>query len=194
MKKHLLVTAGLPLLGVLSLAACAVPPPAGPTVMVLPGKGTSFSTFRQDDAACRNYASARIGGASPAAAANASGLGTAALTTGLGAAAGAVIGSVGGAAGAGAAIGGASGLLLGSMLGTQTASAAAASLQDQYNMAYAQCMTAQGNEIAPGAGVGGYTYAPTPYPYPYPAYPVRPYYYSPYYYGYGPYMGFGWGG
>lgn len=193
MNKHLLVKAGLPLLGVLSLAACAAPPPAGPTVMVLPGKDTNFSMFRQDDAVCRNYASARIGGASPAAAANASGLGTAALTTGLGAAAGAVIGSVGGAAGAGAAIGGASGLLLGSMLGAQTASASAAGLQDQYNMAYAQCMTAKGNEIAPspGAGAGGTVY--TPYP-AYPAYPVTPYYYSPYYYGYGPYIGFGWGG
>lgn len=188
-KLSAIAKAGLPLLAVLSLAACAAPLPAGPTVMVLPGKGTTFAAFQQDDSMCRNYASDRIGGASPTAAANASGLGTAALTTGLGAAAGAAIGSVSGAVGAGAAIGGASGLLLGSMLGLQTASASAAGLQGQYNMAYAQCMTAKGNEIAPNQGAGGYAY--TPYP-AYPAYPVTPYYYSPYYYGYGPYFGFSW--
>src|SRR5882672_5275810 len=86
----------------LGLTACAVPPPAGPSVMALPGQGKSFEAFQQDDAACRQYAWQVTGGASPSAAAAQSGVGTAVAGTALGAAAGAAIGAASGAAGPGA--------------------------------------------------------------------------------------------
>ncbi len=163
-----------------ALDACAVPPPTGPTVAVMPGKGVSFSEFQADDAVCRNYASARTGGASPAQAGAASGVGSALVGTGLGAAAGAAIGSTVGQVGAGAAIGGASGLLLGSLFGLQNASASAGGVQNAYNIAYVQCMSAKGNQVPPPSGYSGY------YAYgPYPAYPWYPGYYWPgYYYPY----------
>ena len=52
------------LAGVLTLGACAVPPPTGPAVVGLPPPGKDLSQFQQDDASCRTYASQRI--ASPA--------------------------------------------------------------------------------------------------------------------------------
>ena len=67
--------------------------------------------------------------------------------TGLGAAAGAVIGSASGHAGGGAAIGAGSGLLAGSLLGGASARNAAASAQNRYNIAYTQCMAADGERI-----------------------------------------------
>jgi len=163
-----------------ALDACAVPPPTGPTVAVMPGKGKSFAAFQADDATCRSYASARTGGASPAQAGAASGVGSALVGTGIGAAAGAAIGSTVGQVGAGAAIGGASGLLLGSLFGLQNASASAGGVQNAYNIAYVQCMSAKGNEVPPPSGYSGY------YAYgPYPAYPWYPGYYWPgYYYPY----------
>jgi hypothetical protein len=167
----------LPLAVPLALGACVAAPPTAPTVMVMPGQGKTFAAFQADDAACRGYASARIGGASPAAAGAASGLASAAVGTGLGAAAGAAIGSVSGQMGAGAAIGAASGLLLGSLFGLQNSAASAAGLQSQYNMAYAQCMAAKGNRVPPGQPIyPGY--------YGYGAYPWYPGYYPGYYYGY----------
>lgn len=155
---------------ILALGACAVAPPTGPTVLVLPGHGKDFATFQHDDNTCRTFASQRIGGASPAAVGTASGLGTAAIGTGLGAAAGAAIGSFSGEMGVGAAIGAASGLLLGALFGSQNAYASAAGLQGQYNMAYVQCMTANGDQLAPGptAVYPDYSYAPYPW---YPGYP-----------------------
>ena len=59
-----------------------------------------------------------------------------------------------GQAGAGAAIGAASGLLFGSLFGLQNSAAAAGSVQSAYNMAYAQCMAAEGNRVPPPAYPG----------------------------------------
>ena len=54
-----------PLLAI-ALAACATYPPEGPSLMALPGSGQSFTQFRADDGACRNYANQAIGGTTPA--------------------------------------------------------------------------------------------------------------------------------
>jgi Glycine-zipper domain len=178
----------------LSLGACAVPPPAGPSVMALPGQGKNFEAFQQDDAACRQFAWQQTGGASPSAAATQSGVGSAVVGTALGAAAGAAIGSLGGAAGAGAVIGGATGLLAGSAVGANNAAAAYGGVQQLYDVSYTQCMFAHGNTVQqPPSG-----YASYPYPaYPYPAYPYAYPYAYPGYYGpafFAPSVAIGFGG
>lgn len=187
----------VPLAAMLAVAGCAVPPPSGPTVMALPGKGKDFAAFQQDDVACRQYASAAIGYGTPAQAAAQSGVGSAVVGTALGAAAGAAIGAAAGNPAAGAAIGAGSGLLAGAAIGTGAAAASGAAVQQRYDISYAQCMVARGDTLAgPPATAGGYAY---------PAYPYAPYYpgyyYSPYpaYYGYPYYagsiaIGFGAGG
>ncbi|GGC68181.1 hypothetical protein GCM10011504_52660 [Siccirubricoccus deserti] len=167
----------LALLIPLGLGACTVAPPTGPLVLATPPAGKDLGAFRNEDAQCRNYASAQIGYGSPAEAANRSAVGSAAIGTALGAAAGALLGSAGGAMGTGAAIGAGTGLLAGSAVGAGNAGASGRSLQQHYDTAYAQCMASLGNQLQPpvgyggGYGYGGY-YAPA---YGYPAYP----YYAP---------------
>ena len=82
----------------------------GPTVQVMPGPGKSFSSFQNDQAVCRQFAEQAV--RDQAQGANLRGLGTAALTTVLGAGLGAAIGG-----GQGAAIGAAGGALGGAGLG-----------------------------------------------------------------------------
>ena len=187
------------LLGSLTLGACAVGPPAGPSVAALPGKDKSLEAFQQDDAACRSYAAQTLGGVSPADAANQSMANSAVVGTLVGAAAGAAIGAAAGNPAAGAAIGAGSGLLLGSASGAGAANYSAASVQRGYDISYAQCMTSRGDQVASGAAPGPYpaagAYPAGPYPYPAPAYAYAPYPYPyPYYYP-GPVVGvgFGWG-
>src|SRR5580700_8087372 len=184
----------------IALGACAVAPPAGPSVMAMPGQGKSFEAFQQDDGTCRGWATQATGGVQPAQAAADSGVGSALLATAVGAGIGAAIGSVGGAVGAGAAIGGAVGLLAGTSIGAANANASGANVQYRYDAAYSQCMSAKGNSVqAPQSGyAGGYGY-PAAYPaYGYPAYGYGygyPYGY-PYAYGYGGpavVIGGGWG-
>lgn len=93
------------LLLLFSLGAC-VSIPSGPSVMALPGSGKTFDQFRNDDFYCKQYASEQVSGVTPNQASISSGLGSAAVGTGLGAAAGAALGG-----GTGAAIGAGSGLL-----------------------------------------------------------------------------------
>ena len=168
----------------LALAACAVAPPAGPSVMALPQQGKSFEAFQQDDGICRGWASQQTGGAPAAQAANNSAVGSAIVGTALGAGIGAALGSVGGAAGAGAAIGGATGLLAGSAIGANNAQYAGANAQQRYDAAYTQCMYSKGDTVQ--SPPGGYRAAG--------GYPPG------YGYGYGPAVvvapeiGFGWGG
>lgn len=187
------------LVGALALGACAVAPPTGPSVMVLPAKGKTFAEFQQDDATCRQFATLQSGGGAPAAAANQSFANSVTLGTLLGAAAGAAIGAATGNPAAGAAIGAGSGLFLGGTTGANAAGYSAAALQRQYDIGYLQCMSAKGESvpsIAGGAGSYGYSY---PYPYAYPfwpyAYPSYPAYYPPAFFG--PSfvsLGFGFGG
>jgi hypothetical protein len=166
-------------LGALTLGACAVAPPSGPTIVALPAQGKTFEAFQQDDASCRQYAAQTTGGVAPAQAANDSFADSAAAGTVLGAAAGAAIGAATGGPAAGAAIGAATGLLFGSASGASAAGYSAAALQRSYDIAYVQCMSAKGESVPTATSLaalyppGGY-YAAYPYPYPY-----YPYYYGP---------------
>jgi hypothetical protein len=184
---------GTAVVAVVALAGCAVAPPSGPSVAVMPGQGKSFEAFQADDAACRQYAAQQTGIA-PQEAANQSLVGSAALGTVLGAAAGAAIGAAAGNPAMGAAIGAGSGAVLGTGYGAGAAQYSADSVQYRYDTGYVQCMSAKG-ERAPQMPVAQ-TASAAPYPYPaYPYYPTYPYYYGPAYYGpafVG--VGFGWRG
>jgi hypothetical protein len=149
------------------VAACAVAPPAGPSVIALPSQGKSLTVFQQEDAQCRNYASATIGYLQPGQAGTQAVVGSAAIGTALGAAAGAAIGAAAGNAGAGAAIGGATGLLGGTAVGANNAGAGEYDLQQRYNVAYTQCMYSRGNTVLAPLVTG---YAPYGY-YPYASWP-----------------------
>jgi hypothetical protein len=175
----------------LALTACAIPPPAGPGVLALPPKGGDYSQFQQQDAACRQNASASIGYGNPQVAANQAAAGTVALGTLAGAGIGAALGAAAGNPGAGAAIGAGTGALVSGGAAANAAAASGYGAQQQYDITYAQCMTAAGNEVQPygTAPPAGVAYA-APYPYPYAySYPYP-------YYGGGVYLGIGprWGG
>lgn len=116
--------------------------PNSPSVMVLPGTGRSFEQFRNDDVQCQYYAYTQIGGKTPNEAAISSGAASAAVGTALGAAAGAAMGG-----GSGAAIGAGGGLIAGSMVGTGTANTSMYAAQDRYDIAYIQCMYANGHRV-----------------------------------------------
>jgi hypothetical protein len=150
------------------LGGCATMP-TGPTVTVYPGPGKPFEAFQADDYACRQWAQAQIGGASPSETANQNLASGAAVGTLAGAALGAVVGSASGHAGAGAAIGAGAGLLTGTAIGSNSAAASGYSLQRRYNVAYMQCMYAKGNQV-PGARPAP-AYGPPPPP---PAYGPPP--------------------
>ncbi len=177
--------ASLALILPLSLAACAVAPPSGPSLYAMPAKGKDLAQFQNEDVGCRNYAQSSIG-ITPGQAANQSAVGSAAVGTALGAAAGALLGSAGGAAGAGAAIGAGAGLLTGSAVGANNAQASSGSLQGRYDVAYAQCMTSAGNTVqAPQPAITAYSvpaygYSAPAYGYAVPyAYPAYPYHWGP---------------
>lgn len=128
----------------LALAAC-VSVPTGPTVMVLPGSGKNFEQFQADNAACRQFAMAQIGGTAGQAAQQ-SQVNTAVVGTAVGAVAGAAIGGQ-----RGAAVGAGTGLVAGTAAGAGTAEASAYGSQRQYDHAYVQCMYAKGHSV-PVAG------------------------------------------
>lgn len=187
---------GASAVAMLALAGCAVAPPPGPSVAAMPGQGKSFDAFQADDAACRQYAQQQTGVA-PADAANQSLVNSAALGTVLGAAAGAAIGAAAGNPAIGAAIGAGSGAILGTGAGASAAQYSGASVQQHYDIGYAQCMSAKGEQV-PAPSVAPAAYAPPPAAYPYPyAYAPYPAYYPYYYPGYyGPRIVVGgyWGG
>ena len=134
-------------LGAVALfAGCATPPPAGPSVMVLPGSSKSFDQFRYDDNECRQFASAQIGGTTAAQASNDSAVKSAVVGTAIGAAAGGLIGG-----NSGAGVGAGVGLAGGALAGTGTAQASSYTLQQRYDVGYQQCMYAKGHQI-PMAG------------------------------------------
>jgi len=141
------------------LMGCATMP-TGPTVAAMPGPRKPFEVFQADDAACRQYAQAQIGGASPSQTANQNTATGAAVGALAGAGLGAALGSIGGHAGAGAAIGGATGLVAGTAIGSQQGAYSEQQLQRRYDISYQQCMYAKGNSIP---GTRRY-YAPPPPP------------------------------
>jgi hypothetical protein len=152
--------------GACTVAACAVAPPSGPTVMALPSQGKDLAAFQQEDGQCRNYAAATIGDLQPGQAATQTTVGSAAAGTALGAAAGAAIGAAAGNAGAGAAIGGATGFVGGTAVGANNAAAGEYDQQARYNIAYTQCMYSRGDTVQylPPGGYGYYDYGIAGYP------------------------------
>jgi len=142
-----------------SLAACA-PISTGPHVMAYPGRGKSLYEFDADDANCRSWAESRIG-SSPGQAANDSTISGAAIGTLLGGAAGAALGAAAGNPAAGAAAGAGVGLLGGTSVGAANGQSAAWSAQQRYDVAYAQCMYANGNQV-PGGRVVRHPPPPPP--------------------------------
>ena len=175
----------LPFVLGLVLTGCASQGPTAPGVMALPAHGESFALFQQHDATCRQYASAQTRGLTPGQGAAKSGLGGAAIGTGLGAAVGALLGSASGHAGTGAAIGAGTGLLAGGLVGSAHGKQAAGSIQQQYDMSYSQCMIANGEQIVPPAAPVVYAppppvvYAPAPVYLPGPVYVSPPAYAAP---------------
>ena len=127
------------LAGLLLLAGCAETP-MGPTIPVMPGPNTSLASFQNDQAVCRNFAEQAV--RDQAQGANVRGLGGAALTTALGAGLGAAVGG-----GRGAGIGAASGAAVGAAGAARSTSDANASIQAQYNNAFASCMFSLGNAV-----------------------------------------------
>jgi uncharacterized protein YcfJ len=183
--------------GLISLTACTAVPPPGPTVLALPPQGKDFATFQREDAYCQQVASQQSGlPNAPQAAGNAV-VGSAALGALGGAALGAAIGAVSGNAGAGAAIGAGSGLVGGGLVGASNAQLSTAELQQRFNIVYAQCMTAYGNQLrtpvaqpvalAPAVPVYGGPAITLGYGY---GYAGRPYGWGRPWYGYG--NGWGW--
>ena len=70
--------------GASTVAACAVAPPNGPTMMALPPQGKDLAAFQQEDGQCRNYAAATIGILQPGQAATQTAVGNAAAGTAVG--------------------------------------------------------------------------------------------------------------
>jgi len=125
----------------LVLGACTSVP-TGPGVLVLPGTGKNFDQFRLDDADCRQYASAQVGGSTANTAATDSGVKSAVIGTAIGATAGALMGGHDSAA-----AGAASGLIIGSMAGMSTGEGSGYILQQRYDFGYQQCMYAKGHRV-----------------------------------------------
>ena len=155
------------LLWILSVTACAVAPPTGPVVVALPPDGKDLTRFQQEDTSCREYAQERLGYSSPQQAVNQNAVGSAAVGTALGAAAGAAVGAAAGAAGIGAEVGAGTGLLAGSAVAASNASALTSTLQQHYDIAYAQCMAASGNTVQ---FPPSWPYPPYGYPYAFSTY------------------------
>lgn len=168
-------------LAALALGGCATLPSGPSATLALPGAGKTFAAFRADDAACRQYALAQVGGQTPNQVATSNTVASAAVGAVLGGLVGAAAGHDGSAA-----FGAATGALFGTAIGSGTAAESAYALQHHYDAAYQQCMYAKGNRVVVRAPAyryypyGGYPngtpyyYAPGPY---YP--PVQYYYYPP---------------
>lgn len=135
----ILIAAGL----VSTLIACASIP-SGPNIAVMPGPGKPFEVFQADNAVCKDYA-LRETGVNPDEKAReqvATGAATGAI---VGAAAGAII-SHGDSHATGTFAG--MGALAGTAVGADAANQSRATLQRRYDIGYAQCMYAKGNQVA----------------------------------------------
>lgn len=144
--------AAMAAISALVLLEGCVTQPDGPTVPVMPGKGKSMAQFQNDDMNCQGYAESRVAG--QAHAANNRAVTDAILGTALGAGLGAAVGG-----GHGAAVGAASGAVVGTAVGANQSAYSQGSLQGRYNIIYAQCMQAAGNQV-PYGPPPGYGYGP----------------------------------
>jgi hypothetical protein len=127
----------------LALTGCVVMPPTGPSVQALPGSRQSYPQFQQDDADCRQYALAKVGGKGANEAAQESAAASTIAATMLGAAAG---GAFGGGH-EGAAVGAVFGLFTGAMIGAGTAQSSYYQVQRSYDGAYYACMYGRGHRV-----------------------------------------------
>jgi len=127
----------------LLLGGCVVLPPSGPSLQALPGSRASFDQFQFDDAACRQYASAQIGGRSAAENAQESAAASTVAGTAIGALAGAAIGG----SSEGAAVGAGIGLLTGALAGLGASESSYYYAQRRFDSAYYQCMYARGHKV-----------------------------------------------
>lgn len=157
-----------------ALSGCATIP-SGPSVAVMPGPGKHFEAFQADDAMCRQWAQQQTGGTSPTETFNENTANGAVLGAIIGGGLGAAIGAATGNPAAGAAIGGATGLLGGMSIGADNGAASSYALQNRYDIAYSQCMSAKGHQVPT------YRQQPAPPPRPVYYYPVPYYYPAPYY-------------
>ena len=123
------------------LAGCATTPMA-PTVEVDAGPNKSFDVYQQDQVTCKAIAQSDVQG--EATAANQGAIGATLAGAGLGAGLGAAWGG-NHAAGVGAA----NGAIAGSAYGAANSASAQSSIQQQYDVAYEQCMIAKGNVAPP---------------------------------------------
>jgi len=130
----------------LALLAGCVTQPNGPNVPVMPGHGKSFADFQKDDDDCQDFASDHVAGRANSA--NDRAILSTIIGAGLGAALGGAIGG-----GHGAGIGAAAGGIGGAAVGANQSGYAQGSLQRRYDIAYAQCMKAKGNDV-PDEGYG----------------------------------------
>ena len=126
---------------VLVLSACTSVP-TGPSMLALPGTGKSFNQFLFDEADCRQYASAQVGGRTANEAAADSGVGSAVAGTSIGTKEGALLGEHNSAG-----VGAGSGLLVGSTVEGGTGESSGLNLQQRYDLAYHQCMYAKGHRV-----------------------------------------------
>ncbi len=124
----------------LAAAGCATIP-AGPSVAVMPGPGKPFDLFQQEDASCRLYAQQQIG-VSPQDTVNKS----TAAGAAIGGAAGAALGSLS-HTGSGTAFGAVTGALFGAAAGSSQGQYYGYEAQRRYDIAYQQCMYANGNMV-----------------------------------------------
>ncbi len=140
----------------LAAAGCATVP-AGPSVMVMPPPGKPFDLFQIEDASCRQWARQQIG-ASPQDTINQNTAAGAVVGGAVGAGIGAMVGH-----GEGAAFGAASGALIGAAAGADSGRYYGYEAQRRYDIAYQQCMYANGNVI-PGIRYYRRTAPPPPPP------------------------------
>lgn len=134
----------LVLLIVIFVSGCATVP-TGPRVMVLPAPGKPFDLFQEEDAQCRLWAGRQIGMTQEELDRHTARY--AAAGTAIGAGVGAAIGSTYGKAGGGALIGAGVGLLSGLSAGSNEGRLYGWEAQRRYDIAYTQCMYANGNHV-----------------------------------------------
>lgn len=144
------------------LAGCATQP-MGPMVAAMPGQGKSMDAFQQDENYCEQYASDRAQGRVQQADDKElrNGVVGAALGAGIGALAGNTKGAIAGG-------------IIGGVLGGASGSGwDQAHVQRVYDIGYAQCMKARGNDVGMGRDHPRRwrrDYAPPPPPPPPPGY------------------------
>ncbi len=139
--------------------------PMGPQVVVMPAPGKPYSQFLAEDRYCRDVAAQSIG-MSPSETGAQNAVAGAVVGTIIGTAAGAALGGHDGAA-----VGAGMGLLAGSVIGSEQGGRAMDASQRRYDISYAQCMYAYGNQFpqaTPAAPAYYYQAPPVSAPAPYP--------------------------